>query len=97
MSRNPPLYRLIRPGLLRQLMTRTGDGAPVTVRELAAVAGVSHGTVGNLIQGDQLIQPQPVALAIAHRVGVDLLVLWAPCGRTVPAEEPVPEPAAVAR
>ncbi|MER7815580.1 XRE family transcriptional regulator [Streptomyces sp. NPDC096153] len=72
------LYRLVSPDLLRRLMQRTGTGAPVSVRELAAQAGVPHGTIGNLLTGEQEAVLAESALAIAAAIGVDYLILWIP-------------------
>lgn len=77
-----PMYRLVSIELTRQLMERTGDGAPVTIRQLAAAAGVPHGTVGNLLTGTQDSVPADAAHAMAHRLGVDLLVVFKPVCRS---------------
>jgi transcriptional regulator with XRE-family HTH domain len=74
-------YQLIDPSLLRKLMQRTGDGSNVTIRDLAAAVGVPHGTVGNLLTGEQASVSQEIAQRIADRIGVDLLVLWRPAVR----------------
>jgi hypothetical protein len=79
------MHRLVDPDLMRQLMKRTGDGAPVTIRDLAKACSAPHGTIGNLLTGSQKAVPAGTALAIANRLGVDLLVLFTPTGRTVPA------------
>ena len=81
-------YVLVSPDLLVQLMERTGDGRPVSVRELARVASCSHSKIGHLRTGERETATHDEALAIARRLGVDLLVLWKPIGRTVgaPAE-----------
>lgn len=81
-----PMYRLVSPGLLRLLMQRTGTGAPVSIRRLAALAGVPRGTVGNLLTGTTRATSAGVAERIAQVIGVDLLVLWVPVGRSVPAD-----------
>jgi transcriptional regulator with XRE-family HTH domain len=83
-----PTYRLVSVELFRLLMRRTGNGAPVTLRQLAAAAGIPHGTIGNLLTGQQETVPQPTALALAQRLGVDLLVAFEPVSRstTAPAE-----------
>jgi len=91
-----PRYRLVKPHLLRDLMDRTGTGASISGRQLAAKVGIPHGTVDALLSGDTKSQPSSVAHAIARVIGVDVLILWAPSGRAVPAEEPVPAPAGVA-
>lgn len=78
-------YVLVSPDLLVQLMERTGDGRPVSVRELARVAGVSHSKIGHLRTGERETADENEAPAIARRLGVDLLVLWKPTGRTVEA------------
>lgn len=78
-------YVLVSPDLLVQLMERTGDGRPVSVRELARVAGVSHSKIGHLRTGERETADEHEAPAIANRLGVDLLVLWKPTGRTVEA------------
>jgi hypothetical protein len=90
---------LISPELLVLLMQRTGDGRSITVRELADVAGVHPSKIGFLRTGTQSTAPRTVALAIAKRLGVDELVLWAPTGRTTPAlqEHHAPALAAVAQ
>lgn len=80
-SQRPPMYRLVNIQLVRQLMQRTGTGAPVTTRQLAVAAGISHGTVGNLLTGRQESTPEHIALALAQRLGVDLLVIWEPVCR----------------
>lgn len=75
------LYRLVSPELLRMLMRRTGTGAPVSVRALAAKAGLPHGTVGNLLTGEQESVAEESARRIAGVIGVDVLVLFIPMER----------------
>lgn len=75
-------HRLADPSTLRALMKRTGDGRPVSIRGLAEAADVHHSTIGDLLTGKQSSVPEPVAQAIADRVGVDLAVLWIRDGRT---------------
>lgn len=81
-NRRPPMYRLVDVSLFRQLMRRTGTGAPVTIRQLAAAVGIPHGTIGNLLTGEQDTVPAPTARALAQRVGVDLLVAFEPVCRS---------------
>ncbi|MCX5229729.1 hypothetical protein [Streptomyces sp. NBC_00233] len=75
------LYRLVSPTLLRTLMRRTGTGAPVSVRTLATRARLPHGTVGNLLTGEQASVPLESARRIADVIGVDMLVLFIPMQR----------------
>jgi hypothetical protein len=82
-----PRYRLVKPGLLRELMERTGTGGSLSGRELAAHVGIPHGTVDALLNGQTKTQPATVAHSISRVIGVDLLILWAPTGRAVQAEE----------
>lgn len=82
-STHAPLYKLVRPELLRTLMERTGTGASVSVRELAALAGVPRSTIGALLTGVQQAVQEAAAHAIVEALGVDLLVLFAPVGRSV--------------
>ncbi|MEV2203695.1 helix-turn-helix transcriptional regulator [Streptomyces fradiae] len=73
-------------------MERTGTGQPITVRKLAAAAGVADGTIGGLLSGAQRTVPEDKAKAIAAALGVDLLVLFIPMERAgralVPAQQP---------
>lgn len=85
-----PRFQLHDPELLRTLMRRTGDGTRTTVRDLAKTAGVHSSHVGQLLTGDQKTATAEVASAISGRIGVDLLVLWAPVERTVAAAEQAP-------
>ncbi|WP_282696292.1 hypothetical protein [Streptomyces sp. CC208A] len=62
-------------------MERTGTGAPLSIRGLATKAGVAHGTIGNLLTGEQESVIEPTAHAICGAIGVDLLILFAPEGR----------------
>lgn len=78
----PVMYRIVSVDLFRQLMRRTGTGGPVTVRQLAQAAQVPHGTVGNLLTGEQESVPEDKAHAMAHRLGVDLLVAFEPVCRS---------------
>ncbi|MER7930532.1 helix-turn-helix transcriptional regulator [Streptomyces sp. NPDC096057] len=84
----PPRYRLLKPRLLRELMERTGTGAPLSGRELAAMVDVPRSTIDALLNGVTKTQPADVAERIVRAIGVDLLILWAPTGRSVPSEEP---------
>jgi transcriptional regulator with XRE-family HTH domain len=77
----PALYKLVSADLLRTLMQRTGTGAAVSVRKLADKAGVPHGTIGNLLTGDQESVIEPTARRIAGVIGVDVLVLFIPMER----------------
>lgn len=88
-------YRLVKPALLRELMARTGTGCSVSTRELAAAVGVPHGTIDNLLRGIVRTQPARVAHDMARYIGVDLLILWAPTGRSVPPESELPRHVAV--
>ncbi|WP_031514762.1 helix-turn-helix domain-containing protein [Streptomyces sp. NRRL F-5123] len=76
------MYRLVDTDLFRQLMRRTGNGSPVTGRQLARAAGVAHGTVGSLLTGEQKTLPEEKAMALAQRLGVDLLVVFEPVCRS---------------
>lgn len=71
-------WALVNAGLLRTLMTRTGDGSKVTVRELAHRANVPVGTIGNLLTGTQSSIRAEAAQAIADAIGVGVLILFAP-------------------
>lgn len=90
-------YVLVSPDLLCQLMKRTGDGRSVSVRELADAAGCHPSKIGHLRTGERETADSTEAPAIAKRLGVDLLVLWQPTGRTVeaPAEPEHLAPVAV--
>jgi transcriptional regulator with XRE-family HTH domain len=79
------MYRLADRELFRLLMQRTGTGAPVSIRGLAAATGVSHSTIGHLLTGEQEAVPEATAHALAQRLGVDLLVAFEPvCRSTTP-------------
>lgn len=91
-----PMYRLVSIPLFRQIMQRTGDGGPVTLRQLAADAGIPHGTIGNLLTGQQDTVPEITARALAHRLGVDLLVTFTPvCRSTTPVGDQLRDVTAV--
>ncbi|MFE9684118.1 helix-turn-helix domain-containing protein [Streptomyces sp. NPDC006285] len=79
--------RLVKPTLLRDLMERTGTGSAISGRELAAAVQVPNSTIDALLNGTTKTQPTDVAERIAQVIGVDLLILWAPTGRAVPAED----------
>lgn len=91
MRTHPNPMVLVSPDLLITLMERTGDGTSVSVRELADAVGCHPSKIGHLRKGERETATDAEALAIARRLGVDLLVLWMPTGRTTPA--PTPEPA----
>lgn len=80
-----PRYRLLKPHLLRELMERTGTGAAISGRELATAVDVPSSTIDALLNGVTKTQPAEVAERIVRVIGVDLLILWAPTGRAVPA------------
>ncbi len=91
MPRPIPRMRLRDPDLLRTLMQHTGDGSRATVRDLADAADVHPSLVGRLLTGDQSTVPAEAAAGVCRRVGVDLLVLWAPAERTLTgAPDPAP-------
>lgn len=90
-----PRYALLKPDTLRDLMGRTADGTPITVRGLAAAVGVPHGTIDGLLNGKTKTQPAHVARDICRVIGIDAGCLWAETGRKIPDEEPEPSEAAV--
>lgn len=92
MDASDDMYLLLDPDLLRRLMQRTGTGASITMRELAEAVGVHHSMLGFLLNGRQRTTSRHTAEAIAARLGVDPLVLWAPICRSVPV--PTGEPVA---
>lgn len=76
---------LVSTDLLVQLMQRTGDGREVSVRDLAQAAGCHPSKIGHLRTGERETATYDEAMAIAKRLGVDLLVLWEHTGRSAPA------------
>ncbi|THA31761.1 XRE family transcriptional regulator [Streptomyces sp. A1277] len=76
-----PMCRVYDRELLARLMKRTGTGARLTTRDLAKVAGLSHGTVGALLSGGQRFISRDKAERIVGALGVDLMVLFVPCER----------------
>lgn len=91
-----PAHHLLDPDLLRRLMERTGDGTAVSTRTLAKAVGVHHSFIGHLLTGERATAPAEIANRISQRIGVDLLVLFAPTGRTVPAQVGQQHPALTA-
>ncbi|MFF5891218.1 XRE family transcriptional regulator [Streptomyces globisporus] len=85
MSDDATKYTLVNRHLLRTLMQRTGTGESTTTRKLAADVGIAHGTVGGLLTGAVQVVSESTAVDIAARIGVDLLVLFAPVCRANPA------------
>ncbi len=83
MATHAPLYKLIDPDLLRTLMKRTGSGSAVSVRELATLTNIPRSTIGALLTGVQQSVPEASAHAIAEAIGVDVLILFTPIGRSV--------------
>lgn len=90
MSLPEPQYKLVSGTLLQTLMERTGTGAPISIRELARQAGIAKSSLHALLHGLQESVPASQAHGIARVIGVDLLILWAPVGRTVALEGPKP-------
>lgn len=78
---------LVSPERLVMLMERDGDGQEVSVRDLADAAGCHPSKIGHLRTGERKTATVAEAMAIARRLGVDLLVLWQHTGRTIPAPE----------
>lgn len=76
---------LVSPDRLVMLMERTGDGREVSIRDLAEAAGCHPSKIGHLRSGERATATYEEALAIAKRLGVDLLVLWEHTGRANPA------------
>ncbi|MBT2508874.1 helix-turn-helix domain-containing protein [Streptomyces sp. ISL-98] len=74
-------YKLVSIQLLELLMRRTGRGDSVSVRQLADRASVPHGTIGNLLTGEQEGVFTDAAERITNALGVDLLVLFIPVQR----------------
>lgn len=72
--------QLRRPDLLAIVMEQTHDGQPVSVRELAEAAGVSHQTIHKLRRGKQKTIRTDAAELIAHRIGCGVAVLFSPGG-----------------
>lgn len=81
-STSTPRFRLRNPELLQTLMQHTGDGTRTTIRDLADHAGVHHSFIGKVATGEQETVTAEVATAVSRRIGVDLLVIWAPAERT---------------
>ncbi|MFF5186429.1 helix-turn-helix domain-containing protein [Streptomyces sp. NPDC000345] len=75
-STAPTMYAVASSARLKTLMERTGTGEQISSRELAAEAGVAHGTIGNLMSGHQRVVPEDKAKSIADALGVKLLVLF---------------------
>ncbi|MFE0875380.1 hypothetical protein ACFW4X_10930 [Streptomyces smyrnaeus] len=73
-----------------ELMQRTGTGARLTVRQLAAAVDVPTGTIGGLTSGTQRFLPEDKARRIAAAIGVDYLVLFVPCERAGRAWADIP-------
>lgn len=83
------MYKLaVDPDLLRSLMKRTGTGGAVSVRALADATGVPRSTISALLTGTQEALPADKANAISTRIGVDVLVLFTPIGRSVRLTSP---------
>lgn len=92
MSKAPPtMYAVHSPDRLKMLMERTGTGESLTSRELAAAAGVAHGTIGSLMSGAQQLVPEPKAKAISDALSVPRPLLFIRMKRDgrgwVPAED----------
>lgn len=85
MAASGPPYLLVDPDLLVALMRRTGTGSPIAVRTLADRVGLAHSSLQDLRTGRRKHVDAETAQAIADTIGVDLLILFAPTGRAVPA------------
>lgn len=78
---HPEMYAIESTDRLKMCMARSGAGASFTSRELAAAAGVAHGTIGALMSGAQTLVPKHKAAAIADALHVSFEFLWIPMER----------------
>lgn len=78
MSSPTTLYRLVDRDLLARLMQRTSAGDALSGRQLAADIRVPHQTIAFLLNGDRSTVAMETAHAICNRLGVGVLVLFAP-------------------
>lgn len=85
-THSPP-WQLVSVDRLHIAMERTGAGRPITTRELAAAAGVSHGIIGGLSNGTRRTVPYDVAPRIAAALGVDTPFLFELTGRSIPVDD----------
>lgn len=76
MSKEPTMYAIVSGDRLKLFMERIKTGEAIKSRELAAKAGVAHGTIGGLMAGTQRTVPERKAQAIADVLGVGLLNLF---------------------
>lgn len=65
-------YRVRDRSTLRERMARSQRVVPHSVRSLAALVGVSHGTVGHLLTGEQASVTEDLARRLAAALGVHL-------------------------
>ena len=85
----PPTYRLVDRELLKRLMSRTFDGSKVSIRELAEAVGCHPSAIGHLLSGFRENVAEDMAKAIAQRIGVSLLNLFAPLPASDGARAPL--------
>jgi transcriptional regulator with XRE-family HTH domain len=91
MTEDEPMCQLVNrercsgSEFLRLLMERTGNGDKISIRELANFAGVSHGTIHNLLTGQKEELPHRNAYLLAQRLGVDHDLIWDLIGRSTSA------------
>lgn len=88
-----PLTFRVDRDLLRTLMRRTGTGARITIRQLAAQTDLAVGTIHALLSGAQQTIAEDKARRIARAIGVDLLVLFVPnerAGSSLPEQDREP-------
>lgn len=72
----PAMYAVHSSDRLKTLMEHTETGESISSRDLAAKAGVAHGTIGGLMSGAQRAVPEDKARAIADALGVKLGVAF---------------------
>jgi transcriptional regulator with XRE-family HTH domain len=72
-------------------MKRTKTGTALSGRELAAQAGIAHGTISNILTGARKNFTGSTVAAICDVIGVELLVLGTPVERLEPASERIAE------
>jgi transcriptional regulator with XRE-family HTH domain len=71
-------YTLRNPKIFKEIMEHPGTGVPYSYRTLADAAGCSHSLIEGLVAGRQKTVSVDDAHSLAERLGVAVLVLFAP-------------------